>query len=303
MVMKFTNNATSTLASGINNSVTSLSVQAGAGALFPTLGAGDYFYCTLANSGGNIEIVKVTARTTDTFTIVRGQDGTTAQSWLAGDKVELRLVAASLNDFPKLDEANTFTQAPVFSSPLLTASGGTGTATPGAAGLVLTSNGTNWTSGSPITKVTATGGSTFFDFAIPSTVQRITINISPTTTNASHWLVQLISNVGVVNTNYIAVAYSSSGGTSETTGWGFRVPTTSSIAAVGTCSITLEDTVAGTSRYCMSGSLVTPTSSPVGFSFTTGYVSLPAGTTLAGVRVTSTTGSTFSGSMVAYYEY
>ena len=108
MVMKFTNNATSTLASGINASVTSLTVASGNGALFPTL-SGDYFYCTLTNTAGTIEIIKVTARSTDTFTIVRAQDNTTAASWLTGDKVELRLVAASLNDFPKLDEVNTFT--------------------------------------------------------------------------------------------------------------------------------------------------------------------------------------------------
>jgi hypothetical protein len=109
MGMKFANNATTTLASGINSSVTSLTVATGTGALFPTLSAGDYFYCTLANTSGTIEIIKVTARSTDTFTIVRGQDNTTATSWLTGDKVELRLVKATLNDLPKMDEANTFT--------------------------------------------------------------------------------------------------------------------------------------------------------------------------------------------------
>jgi hypothetical protein len=108
MGMKFANNATTTLASGINSSVTSLTVATGTGSLFPTLSAGDYFYCTLSNLVGGIEIVKVTARSTDTFTIVRGQDNSTATSWSAGDKVELRLVAASLNDLPKLDETNTF---------------------------------------------------------------------------------------------------------------------------------------------------------------------------------------------------
>jgi hypothetical protein len=109
MGMKFANNATTTLASGINSSVTSLTVATGTGALFPTLSAGDYFYCTLANTSGTVEIIKVTARSTDTFTIVRGQDNTTATSWLTGDKVELRLVKATLNDLPKMDEANTFT--------------------------------------------------------------------------------------------------------------------------------------------------------------------------------------------------
>ena len=110
MVMKFTNNATSTLASGITSSATSLTVASGQGTLFPTLGAGDYFYCTLANVAGTVEIIKVTARSTDTFTVTRGQDNTTAVAWNSGDKVELRLVAASLNDIPKLDEVNVFTQ-------------------------------------------------------------------------------------------------------------------------------------------------------------------------------------------------
>jgi len=116
MVMKFTNNATATLASSINDSVTSLTVTTGLGTLFPTLSGGDYFYCTLSDVSGDIEIVKVTARSTDTFTIVRGQDNTTADSWAAGDKVELRLVAASLNDIPKLDETNTFSARQTFTA-------------------------------------------------------------------------------------------------------------------------------------------------------------------------------------------
>lgn len=119
MVMKFTNNATSTLAADINNSVTTLSVAAGQGALFPTLSGGDYFYCTLANVAGTVEIIKVTARSTDIFTIVRAQDNTSAASWVAGDKVELRLVAASLNDLPKLDEDNIFTGSNTIPLPVI----------------------------------------------------------------------------------------------------------------------------------------------------------------------------------------
>lgn len=96
MTIKFTNNATTTLASGINSSVTSLTVASGTGTLFPTLSGSDVFYATLANLAGTVEIVQVTARSTDTFTIVRAQDGTTAASWSAGDKVELRPTAAGL---------------------------------------------------------------------------------------------------------------------------------------------------------------------------------------------------------------
>mgnify|MGYP003353135798 CR=1 FL=1 len=106
MVMKFTNNASSTLASGITNSATSLTVATGQGALFPTLGAGDYFFCTLANSGGSIEIVKVTARSTDTFTVVRGQEGTTPSAFSASDKVELRITAGVMQAAAQTGLAN-----------------------------------------------------------------------------------------------------------------------------------------------------------------------------------------------------
>ena len=96
MTIKFTNPATSTLASGFNDSVTSMSVAGGQGGLFPTLSGADVFYVTLSNTSGANEIVKVTVRSTDTFTIVRAQDSTSALSWNTGDKVELRATAAGL---------------------------------------------------------------------------------------------------------------------------------------------------------------------------------------------------------------
>jgi hypothetical protein len=68
------NNAVSTLASGITNVATSLTVATGQGALFPSPTGGDYFWLTL-DDGVNVEIVKVTARSGDVFTIVRGQQG------------------------------------------------------------------------------------------------------------------------------------------------------------------------------------------------------------------------------------
>jgi hypothetical protein len=122
MGMKFTNNATTTLAAGINSSVTSLLVQSGAGALFPALVGGDYFYCTLANGSATVEIVKVTARSADTFTIVRGYDNTAALAWNAGDKVELRVVAAGFNDINTAIVAATATAnaAAPLASPALT---------------------------------------------------------------------------------------------------------------------------------------------------------------------------------------
>lgn len=98
MAIKFSNNASAALASSITNVATSVAVTSGQGALFPILSGGDYFYATLVDSSNNLEIVKVTARSTDTMTVVRAQDGTTARAYTAGDKVEVRVVAAGLND-------------------------------------------------------------------------------------------------------------------------------------------------------------------------------------------------------------
>jgi hypothetical protein len=116
----FTNNAATTLASSILVGATSLTVASGTGGLFPSLAGSQYFYCTLANTAGTtIEIVKVTARTSDTFTIVRAQDNTTASAFSAGDKVELRLTAIDLQNFPQLDSTNTFAQTQTFVTPVL----------------------------------------------------------------------------------------------------------------------------------------------------------------------------------------
>lgn len=99
MPVLYANRATSTLASSITNSATSLSVAAGQGARFPAITAPDYFYATLDDGFGSVEIIKVTARSTDTFTVVRAQDGTSALAFNAGATVELRVVKAMLDDF------------------------------------------------------------------------------------------------------------------------------------------------------------------------------------------------------------
>jgi hypothetical protein len=95
MAVKFTNNAKTTLASSLTNVATSASVVDGS--VFPTLGAGEYFYCTF-DDGSNNEIVKVTARSGNTLTIVRGVDNTTARAFSSGDAAELRATAGLLTD-------------------------------------------------------------------------------------------------------------------------------------------------------------------------------------------------------------
>jgi len=103
------NNAYSTLAAGITNAATSLQVAAGHGDRFPVVAGSDYTYVTLEDTSGNIEIVKVTARASasDTMTIVRAQEGTTARAWNSGDVVEHRLTAGVME--AGLNAANDLT--------------------------------------------------------------------------------------------------------------------------------------------------------------------------------------------------
>jgi hypothetical protein len=115
MPFRFSNNASTTLAASLTSVATSLTVSAGTGALFPSLSAGQKFNAVLMDSSNNLEIVQVTARSTDTFTIVRAQEGTTARSYSSGDRVELRMTAAALDNFVQLDGAQTVAGVKTFS--------------------------------------------------------------------------------------------------------------------------------------------------------------------------------------------
>jgi hypothetical protein len=107
------NNATSTITTAISASDVGLAVAAGTGSLFPTLGASDYFYATLVSSSGTYEVIKVTARVSDTMVIVRAQEGTTAQSFASGSRFELRVTAASIQDMLDYhDQASEISFAP-----------------------------------------------------------------------------------------------------------------------------------------------------------------------------------------------
>lgn len=113
MGMKLANNAVSRLASGIAAGATSISVTPGDGAKFPALSVGDYFPATLIRaSDGAVEIIRVTARSTDVLTVARGQESTTALAFVSGDRIELRLTAgaaASLTEMAIADASNKAT--------------------------------------------------------------------------------------------------------------------------------------------------------------------------------------------------
>ena len=83
----FANNATATLAGAITNTSTTVNLQSGEGALFPTLTAGEQFVGTFTDAATGLlsEIVWCTARSGDVLTIVRAQESTTGLAWNAGD--------------------------------------------------------------------------------------------------------------------------------------------------------------------------------------------------------------------------
>ena len=106
MAVKFSNNGKTTLASGITNSATSITVNDGS--VFPSLSGSDTFFMTLEDTSGNTEIVSVSAVSSNTLTVTRAQEGTTARAFSAGDKAENRLTAAGLNSFVS-DSGDTMT--------------------------------------------------------------------------------------------------------------------------------------------------------------------------------------------------
>lgn len=96
----FLNKFWTRLDADLTNSATSLTVTEGAGKLInAAIGSSKEMYLTIRNKADDIEIVKCTAVDGDTLTIERGQDGTTADDWYAGDIIDFRLTAAILESF------------------------------------------------------------------------------------------------------------------------------------------------------------------------------------------------------------
>jgi hypothetical protein len=97
--IRFSNNASSTLAAGIIAADTSITVASGQGSLFPTLVGGQIAKLTIEDVAGNYEIVHMTVRAGDVLTVVRAQEGTIAQDFASGSRIECRITAAVLDEF------------------------------------------------------------------------------------------------------------------------------------------------------------------------------------------------------------
>lgn len=95
--LKLANNAVARLSVALSASTaaTTIVVAPGQGVLFPALSGSQYFPATLTRSDGAHEVVKVTARNTDTFTVLRAQETTVALAFAVNDFFELRLTAGA----------------------------------------------------------------------------------------------------------------------------------------------------------------------------------------------------------------
>ncbi len=96
----WSNFARSALAAPIASGATTLTLTTGTGAEFPNPGSGQYFVGVFTDiaTGQIHEIVHVTARSTDTLTIVRAQEGTSALAWVQGDLFALLVTAGGLSN-------------------------------------------------------------------------------------------------------------------------------------------------------------------------------------------------------------
>lgn len=104
MPLRFANNAVSVLPTSVLLTDTTIPLTASHGSRFPTLSLpGDVFIATIQN-GAVFEIVRVTGRSGDVLTVVRGQEGTSAQTWAAGSSVNMRVTKGTMEALAQREE-------------------------------------------------------------------------------------------------------------------------------------------------------------------------------------------------------
>lgn len=100
-----TNNAWGELAVEVTDTAQQLLLSGSQGDRFPNATDGiSWFFVTVEDDEGNIEICRCNSRNGDTLNVERGVDNTTAKPFLQGSKVELRPCAALFNDKVSTDK-------------------------------------------------------------------------------------------------------------------------------------------------------------------------------------------------------
>lgn len=106
MTEKFANNASSTLNGAINNSQTSIVVTSAT--TFPSTGN---FRLLLGANPLTAEITLVTGVSGNTFTVLRGQEGTTASSWPDLTTVTHILTAGAINQLAAVQNGGNYSSS------------------------------------------------------------------------------------------------------------------------------------------------------------------------------------------------
>ena len=180
-----------TLASGISNSATSFTVAAGTGSALlggVTINSGDQFTLALDPDTQNEEIVFATAVASDTFTITRGQAGSSAVTHAAGATVKHVLTGDDLTWF----ESNT-TPVPSWGisgsssgvTTLVATAVASGTLTlPAVTDTIVSLTATQTLTNKTLTSPTVTGGTFTSSTLSGPTITNPTLTLSTTTATA-----------------------------------------------------------------------------------------------------------------------
>ena len=198
----FANNVSTTLASPITTSGQT-SIVLSSAANLPTISGSQQFALTLNDAATRavIEIVYVTSRVGATLTVVRGQEGTTATTWLAGDYAYGSATAGVLAAFAALNGTT---------GPLQAAANANSTTTPAYVLPAYTAAGASFAS----TQRIVTGQTALvFPTSVTATSVGVTLtNASVFTSGSSYYVIAAVSGqssfssgvvigVGVLNNN------------------------------------------------------------------------------------------------------
>lgn len=112
----FSNFGQTILASPVGPSDTSITVRPGDGGKFPSPTGGDYFVMVITDDATkeNHEVMHGTARAGDTITVVRAQEGTSAQNWLVGDIAQCANTAGTMAALYQQEMINTLLQTVIY---------------------------------------------------------------------------------------------------------------------------------------------------------------------------------------------
>lgn len=105
----FQDNVSTTNANAIATTDTTVVLATGTGSQFPAITAGHQAAVTVEDVSGNIEVMYATGITGDTLTVTRAQEGTAAQNFASGSRVEMRVTSGVLAAMLQKNGGDTLT--------------------------------------------------------------------------------------------------------------------------------------------------------------------------------------------------